>query len=40
MQGVFNLRDLKTRQEQKGIPWSDLVQSVKSALSVRERASS
>ncbi len=37
---TFNLRDLKTRQEQKGIPWSLLVDSVKSALSVMEGASS
>lgn len=33
-QEVFNLRDLSTRQEQKGIPWSALVDSVKSFLSI------
>ena len=31
---VFNLRDLRTREEQKGLEWSVLVDSVKSALSV------
>jgi histidyl-tRNA synthetase len=35
----FNLRDLATRQEQKGIPWAMLVDSVKSALSIGEGAS-
>lgn len=35
--GVFNLRDLTTRQEQKGISWELLVDSVKSHLSVTER---
>ncbi len=29
---VFNLRDLATRQEQKGIPWAELEQVVKQAL--------
>jgi len=33
---VFNLRDLATRQEHKGIPWALLVDSVKSALAVAE----
>jgi histidyl-tRNA synthetase len=32
--GVFNLRDLASRQEQKGIAWDLLVDSVKSALAV------
>jgi histidyl-tRNA synthetase len=36
--GVFTLRDLATRQEQKGISWALLVDSVKSALAVREGA--
>ena len=31
---VFNLRDLRTREEQKGLEWPLLVDSVKSALSV------
>ncbi len=29
---VFNLRDLATRQEQKGIPWADLEEAVRKAL--------
>jgi histidyl-tRNA synthetase len=33
---VFNLRDLATRQEQKGIAWSLLVDSVKSLLAIQE----
>jgi histidyl-tRNA synthetase len=37
---VFNLRDLVTREEQKGIAWSLLVDSVKSSLSVRDEAGS
>ncbi len=35
---VFNLRDLATRQEQKGLPWAALVDSVKSYLAVMEGA--
>jgi histidyl-tRNA synthetase len=38
--GVFNLRDLTTRQEQKNIQQSLLVDSVKSALAVSEGAGS
>lgn len=38
--GVFNLRDLATRQEQKGLQWMLLVDSVKSALAVSEGAGS
>ena len=34
--GTFNLRDLKTRAEQKGLSWELLVDSVKSHLSVLE----
>lgn len=37
-QGVFNLRDLKTRVEEKAIPVGVLVDSVKSALRVVEGA--
>ena len=36
---VFNLRDLATRQEQKAIPWADLVSTVKAALGANEGAS-
>jgi histidyl-tRNA synthetase len=36
---VFNLRDLTTRQEQKSIPWTLLVDSVKSALAEHEALS-
>jgi histidyl-tRNA synthetase len=31
---VFNLRDLATRQEQKAIPWDDLVSTVQHALNL------
>lgn len=37
---VFNLRDLATRQEEKGLPWAALVDSVKSHLAVMEGAGS
>jgi histidyl-tRNA synthetase len=37
--GVFNLRNLTTRQEQKGIPWADLETTVQEALAkLREAA--
>ena len=37
---LFNLRDLATRQEEKGLPWAALVDSVKSYLAVTEGAGS
>ncbi len=37
---VFNLRDLATRLEEKGLPWAALVDSVKSHLAVMEGADS
>jgi histidyl-tRNA synthetase len=35
---VFNLRDLATRQEQKAIPWDELVPTVRRALNLGEGA--